>query len=272
MSNSLVSVIVPVYNPGEKFKKCLHAIDEQGYSNLEIILVDDGSTDGSEKVCDEYLKKQTKARVIHQKNQGSSAARNRGIKESTGEYIVFIDADDTIEQDFIGILVKEIKKEKICLAICNIERKINNSKKSEKKYSNKSFKIENRKKEILSNLLVDGKFYPVVNKIFDAKIIRENNINFNEKINFSEDLNFVLQYLEKCNGEIKYSSKSLYVYDLDLEKGTVGKSSREWKNWKSSIAFLKQWSNRDEKNIKCKTLLFLIKIRWFVSFVKAKIR
>ncbi len=98
---SLISVVVPVYNVKQYLDDCMHSIVNQTYKNIEIILVDDGSTDGSGELCEEWKAKDSRIRVIHQENGGLSAARNTGIEAASGEYIAFIDSDDLFETDAI---------------------------------------------------------------------------------------------------------------------------------------------------------------------------
>lgn len=97
---SLISVIIPVYNVAAYLPRCINSIMEQTYQNLEIILVDDGSTDDSPQICDEYATKDKRIKVFHQKNQGVSTARNTGLNHATGEFIGFVDADDWIDKTF----------------------------------------------------------------------------------------------------------------------------------------------------------------------------
>lgn len=101
----LVSVIIPVYNVEKYVRKCLESVVDQSYRNLEIIIVDDGSTDGSGRICDEY-KADKRVRVIHQSNKGLSGARNSGIDSCTGSYILFIDGDDYVELNAVEVLLK----------------------------------------------------------------------------------------------------------------------------------------------------------------------
>ena len=111
MSNKvLVSVIVPVYNIKEYLERCVRSICEQTYKNMEILLVDDGSSDGSGEICDALAKEDARIRVFHKKNGGSSSARNLGIREAKGEYLGFIDSDDYIEPDMYEILVDGIER------------------------------------------------------------------------------------------------------------------------------------------------------------------
>ena len=98
MKEELISVVIPVYNVKKYLKKCLETVVNQTYSNLEIILVDDGSTDGSEKICDEYATQYNNVSVIHKKNGGLSSARNAGIDVAKGKYIGFIDSDDFVDK------------------------------------------------------------------------------------------------------------------------------------------------------------------------------
>ena len=101
-----VSVIVPVYNIIEYLERCVNSLTSQTYRDLEIILVDDGSTDGSGELCDELTKKDERIRVFYQENAGSSAARNKGIKAAKGEYISFVDSDDYVNPDFIEKMIE----------------------------------------------------------------------------------------------------------------------------------------------------------------------
>lgn len=103
--SGLISIIVPIYNVRGYLNKCIDSIIEQTYSRLQIILVDDGSTDGSGEICDEYLKKDNRIQVFHKKNGGASSARNFGLKKAKGEWIGFVDSDDYVEQDMYELLL-----------------------------------------------------------------------------------------------------------------------------------------------------------------------
>lgn len=108
MNNPLISVIVPIYNVECYLKTCIDSIVNQTYSNLEIILVDDGSPDKSPEICDEYAKNDSRVKVIHQENGGLAHARNVGIAKSSGEYLTFIDSDDYVSNDYVESLYKGI--------------------------------------------------------------------------------------------------------------------------------------------------------------------
>ncbi len=102
---NLVSVIVPIYNPGSRLVDCLDSIINQTYTNLEILLIDDGSSDGSGTICDEYAEKDKRIKVFHKPNGGVSSARNVGLKNATGDYILFVDSDDYIEQTCVSVAI-----------------------------------------------------------------------------------------------------------------------------------------------------------------------
>lgn len=105
----MVSIIIPVYNVKPYLKRCVESVLNQSYTDFETILVDDGSTDGSSAICDEYLERDTRIRVIHKENGGLSDARNAGINAAVGEYIIFVDSDDFLDKDALDILTKEIR-------------------------------------------------------------------------------------------------------------------------------------------------------------------
>lgn len=116
--NCLVSVVIPVFNAADFFREALDSVLCQTYENLEIIIVDDGSTDGSEKICDEYAREDKRIIVHHQENKGLSAARNRGLDIMTGEAVAFLDADDAYHPDFVKNMINTMVSERCDLVIC----------------------------------------------------------------------------------------------------------------------------------------------------------
>ena len=118
MEEKKVSVIIPVYNVKEYVEKCVETVIKQTYSNLEIILVDDGATDGSGEICDKLACKDQRIEVIHKKNGGLSDARNAGLKVVTGEYYLFVDSDDWISVNMVKRLVDCAEKEDADIVCC----------------------------------------------------------------------------------------------------------------------------------------------------------
>ena len=105
----MVSVIVPIYNVEEYLEECLESIRNQTYTNIEVILVNDGSTDGSKEICERFCLQDSRFKLINQENQGQSVARNRGFKESRGQYIMFVDSDDVVKEDLVEVLFSYVK-------------------------------------------------------------------------------------------------------------------------------------------------------------------
>lgn len=114
-----ISIIIPVYNVEEYLRQCIESVIGQTYNNIEIILVDDGSTDNSGSICDEYREKDSRIIVLHKENGGLSDARNTGINIATGKYITFIDSDDYISADMCQFLYDILKKEMAQISCCN---------------------------------------------------------------------------------------------------------------------------------------------------------
>lgn len=116
-----ISVIVPVYNVEKYLEKCLESIRKQTYTNLEIILVDDGSSDNSYEICKKYVQMDTRFKVFHKKNGGQGSARNLALNYCTGEYICFIDSDDYVKNDYVEYLYVLLKERELDIAACNSE-------------------------------------------------------------------------------------------------------------------------------------------------------
>lgn len=115
---SVISIIVPVYNVEKYLDRCIKSILEQTFKDFELILIDDGSTDGSGKMCDEYLKMDSRIKVVHKENGGQGSARNVGIEMASGEYIGFVDSDDYIDADMYELLYNNLVKENADMSIC----------------------------------------------------------------------------------------------------------------------------------------------------------
>ena len=270
--NPKVSIIVPIYNTSNLLSKCINSIIKQTHQNLEIILVDDGSTDNSGSIIDEYAEKDNRIKVIHQKNHGQSNARNTGLKHITGDYIGFIDSDDMIKPNFIKTLLSLYGNDNnTSITVCgheyryikkNITKSLYNSPLKPRRDN------ESVKAYILKLLAKDGRMYSCNNKLFRTSIIKKHHLSFDESINFAEDTKFVLTYLLFANGEIAYSPKPLYIYNYGTETSTIVKSSTVWSNWQKSYKFLKKWVG-NKSSLSEKFWLFMILCRWRISYVRS---
>ena len=165
----MISVIVPVYNVEEYLEECLESIKNQTYTNIEVILVNDGSTDGSREICERFCQKDSRFKLINQENQGQSVARNRGVKESAGEFIMFVDSDDVIKKNVLEVLLPYMKTE-VDIVECRMTRK------KEEFYLNKPSKIvfEGNAKEAILNCIAikEVKFCPVT-KLYRREIVEK---------------------------------------------------------------------------------------------------
>ncbi len=211
-----VSVIVPIYNSDEYLDKCIQSIINQSYTNLQIILVNDGSNDNSRDICDRYAMKDSRIEVYHLENRGVSATRNYALECVKGEYIQFVDSDDMLKPKMTEIMVKAMENEQIGMVVCNYIKVFRNTR-IRNEILEKSGVYTN--KEYLCNTLRDPghHYYGVVwNKIYRAEIIKRFNMQFDQKTELGEDFIFNLSYWAKSNG-VKVLQKYLYYYQKERD-------------------------------------------------------
>lgn len=189
----MISIIVPVYNVKPYLEQCVRSIIAQTFQDWECILVDDGSTDGSGELCDKLVSEDERLKVIHQKNQGVSAARNCGIDDSKGEYICFIDSDDWVGADYLTHLLSGITEKETDMVVTGA---IHESSKPEI-HAPKDYyilRIEPNYTDIFINHA--GLFYSPWAIIYKSSIIKSNCIAFPKGLSFGEDTTFVFSYLQ----------------------------------------------------------------------------
>ena len=208
MKEKKVSIIIPLYNNEKYIEKCIKSVLNQEYKNIEIIVINDGSTDSSEQIVKNI--KSEKIKLLNQKNSGPSSARNNGIKNATGDWIIFLDSDDSLSKNTISTLIKNAKNNDLVIAGWNgIYPK-------HVKYYGPSKNIQLNKKEIeqLGDYLLScgakkdcekieiGSIEGPVAKLYSAKIIKENKIMFPENLSYAEDVCFNYNYLQYCKNII----------------------------------------------------------------------
>lgn len=227
--NSLVSIIIPIYNVEKYLKKCLDSIVNQTYKNIEIVCIDDGSPDNSIDILNEFAKRDNRIKIIRQENKGLSGARNKGIDNAKGKYIIFIDSDDWIEFNMVELMINKIEKENLDIVICGqynhyilndneLIKEINL-----KKLSN--FIFNNYKEYFIKNYQLKLPFGSSWNKIFKLDIIKENNLYFVEKC-LHEDLLFVFRYLNLVR-RIGIVETPLYHYIVNRSDSITNKINKE---------------------------------------------
>lgn len=211
-NNILVSIIMPIYNAENTLDISLKSILNQKFKEFELILVNDGSTDKSYDICLKYSKIDSRIKVIDCVNNGVSAARNIGINNSVGEYIVFCDSDDWVEYDWCEQLYFYANNNRNNFILCGINRTYLNSKETQGIVFNKSKDISILKKKEFYDVYSRGLLNFPFNKIYKSNIILENSLCFDENLSLGEDLLFNLEYLKKVSGDIVVINKALYNY------------------------------------------------------------
>ncbi len=233
MASPLISVIVPVYNKERHLKRCLDSLVRQTYENLEIILINDGSTDKSAELISEYIQLYRNVYVFDQENQGASSARNYGMEKARGEYICFVDSDDYVYEDYVSYLYKILNDTGAECSICSAY-KLQESEKYKRQEKNKKYFVFDRMAALKNFFYRKGiTSYPCL-KLIRSDIAHD--IRFPKGIKYGEDAFFVYQVLRACESVV-YSPRVLYLYYQN--QGSVT-HQKNWKEYACSWSFLKK--------------------------------
>lgn len=208
-NNPLISIIVPVYNSKTHLKQCIQSILSQTYENWELLLIDDGSSDGSNIICDDYARKDNRIIALHKPNGGVSSARNIGIEKATGDFITFIDSDDFVNENYIAAFIK-CAPTKNSLTIAGVISKNPTHEYISYSYPDKlHVQISDASNIVIEyDLLKNG--IPS-SKLFDRELLICHNLRFREDLNYHEDHIFLYQYYLICD-IINFSSHNGYYY------------------------------------------------------------
>lgn len=215
MTENLISIIIPVYNSSQYLERLINSIMNQKYENYECLLIDDGSSDGSNDIIQSRIGNDKRFKYIYQNNNGPSSARNHGLKIANGEYIVFVDSDDYLHKDYLWYLLSSISEE-YDLGVCGY-------------YDISEYGIVEVNDFINHSSLAENVVYGTGGvlwcKIFKKSIITENKIELDENLFMSEDMIFVLEY---CKHVKKWNviNKSLYYYER-LNSNSISRSINE---------------------------------------------
>ena len=216
-NNELISIVIPVYNVENFLERCITSVLNQTFENIEIILVNDGSTDNSLRICQQYEKIDSRILVINQENQGLSAARNSGINQARGKYICFIDSDDWIHDKYLEILYNDIEKNNAQISI--IDKQIVYEGQENYKYDipdKSEFEVYNKYEAI--ETMLQGNWIASWDKMYDRSLFQ--NIRFPVGRN-NEDYAILIYLFEKCE-KVVYRKIKLYYYFQ--RKGSITKS------------------------------------------------
>ena len=232
----LISVIVPVYNVEKYIDKCVESIVNQTYKNLEIILVDDGSTDGSSTKCDAWAKKDGRIRAIHKENGGVSSARNAGLDMAHGAFVSFVDSDDYIDENMMHLFHSSMRKDIIQFVSCNyycVDESSNLSavKRNAITISGMQNIIKSYLNEEICPPCIGAKFYRM-------EIIKQNNLRFDLDVSVGEDFLFNYFYLKHCNCALAISNVLYYYYRGRNTAATTCTNSNLISRWKNTKKIL----------------------------------
>lgn len=229
----MISVIVPIYNVEKYLRKCIDSILSQSYRDLEVVLVDDGSTDSCPKIIDEYAAVDKRVKAIHKPNEGLVSARQAGLMESTGDYVIYVDGDDWIVESCAEKLFNVVSKHNVdlvcCSAILHFKNKI-----LEKKSSFKSGLY--KKKELISDIFpsliqnskADCFSSNAWGKLFNRKILLPHQMFVNPEIVMGEDIAFTKPYIASISS-MYIINDCLYCYNcMNSESITHSKKSLSW--------------------------------------------
>lgn len=209
----LISVIVPVYNSEKFLKKCVDSILGQSYGNLEVVLINDGSTDGSAGICDAYARQDNRVRVFHQENCGVSATRNRGITLAVGEYIGFVDADDWIDTDMYQSLYALLKQYDADVSIHSFYVEENEKDRSRRRDCDEVLVMD--AKEAIREMLLAKRFAGhLCNKLFKQSLLQ--GLLLKKEIAIYEDMLFLWDVFHGAN-RVVFQDKKVYHYVIHSE-------------------------------------------------------
>lgn len=239
--NPLISIIIPVYNAEQYLERCIDSVIGQTYKNLEIILVDDGSKDTSPVICDKYAAQDVRFKVIHKKNMGASAARNDGIDIATGEFLMFLDADDWVDSLFVESF---LKYKNYPLIISGYKRfgAVNDERRPAK---DMEISITDLPKVLKDYTKADDYWIFVWGKMYRTEIIKRMGLKFCTSMKYLEDSCFVIDYLSQVETVKIIDTK--YLHHL-LEKTKYSKYYMDFEQLREHLCFqMKSFRKLEEK-------------------------
>lgn len=220
------SFVIPVYNCKAYLVACVDSICAAGAEDYEILLIDDGATDGSGAVCDSLATRYPEVRVIHQSNAGASAARNRGIREARGEFLLFLDADDSIDSDALGVVLADPRVLENDMTIYGMTFDYyfhgNCYRRDPMYFAYDGVLTREDWGRAFAALFRDNSLSPVWNKIFRREILISRDLELNTDLFLYEDLEFVLRYMSSCCG-IWNVPAAIYHYRQSEDEGNAGR-------------------------------------------------
>lgn len=222
VNDKKVSIVIPVYNVADYLDECLESVVTQTYTNIEILLVNDGSTDDSLRICEKWAEKEERIIFFNNTNHGVSYTRNYAMDRCSGEYIVFVDSDDLVSKDYVRVLVDAIERTTADIAIASFS--------CFKDGTLPEFCVI--QDDLVKKSDLEETFFTLTNgiqtsKIYKKNLIIQNNIRFAESIHVSEDLLFNIQYVKNCKS-LTYNNSSVYGYRQRADSAIHDTVSLRW--------------------------------------------
>lgn len=238
----LLSVIVPVYNTREYLRECFDSLLSQNYSNIEIVVVDDGSTDGSAELCDEYGNRESRVKVFRQQNCGVSSARNLGIEKSRGTYISFMDSDDRILPDIYTEMIRLLNTSGAGLSVSSYTFWYPEEGGRKESFTHGLQGVVGRNEAMSEMLLPKSYRGYLFNKVFLGEILRTRpNLRLNTQLKMMEDMDFIARYAKHIN-KVIFTPKSYYLYRMRSDSAShVLHISERIKTYNIIIPFIKEY-------------------------------
>lgn len=221
----MVSVIVPVYQAEKYLEKCINSILNQTYEDLELILVDDGSTDQSLGIIRQFQKKDKRIRYFHQQNSGVSAARNKGLEMSKGTQILFVDADDTIDVEMLTFMMDKMVRYEAEIVFCGFDYIYNDENVTEIPELNEGNVKKEEIRKYFWKLYDQGILHNIGTKLYSKELLDRGKIKFEEKKQVYEDIQFCLEALKRAE-RIYVCQKSFYKYMMQINPKSIQKTYR----------------------------------------------
>lgn len=231
-----ISVIVAVYNAEKTLRRCIDSIVKQSLQNIEIILVDDGSTDGSSSICDCYAKEDSRIHVFHKTNEGVARTKQFGLDKAIGTYIVYLDSDDYVALDMYSKLYSRALNDDADIVCCDIMRIEKGGAIVE------GYPIPSFEHEAFLNGMIDVLFGSISNRIVRRSLFEEYNVRFNPEISYGEDKLVWIELLSKALAaghrlKISYIPEALWFYDTTANPSSLMKLKPE----KKLISQIRLW-------------------------------
>ena len=219
-----ISVIIPVYNVEKYLSETIESVLRQTFTDFEVILIDDGSKDGTAFICDKYAKEDERIKVVHKENGGVSSARNIGIEKAIGEYITFIDGDDLVNANMLEVLYKNAKAYNVDISCCGIVQQSLNGERNDYCNGEKVFLNDMRDlmKKFFSDIIYREVLYGPYNKLFRKSTI--DGVKFNPHYRMGEDMLFTFECIEKAQS-FYLENTGLYYYIKRKNSATTSRFS-----------------------------------------------